>query len=117
MEEIFIKNIGGWTYIINPESNINKQDITGKYLWFCKNKKTLISLAKDILKKYGLLCAKVPSADIPLNTDFVLCVYDTEPKLKTELAKYSDDTIKYRYWKSDADTRRGIYSKKQREGK
>ena len=96
MKKIYLENIDGWTYIVNPDSKNKRTDITGKYLWFSSNKQSLISMAEDILVKYGLLCAKVPQSDIPSNDSFILCVYDSSLKLKHELAKYSDDVILYR---------------------
>ncbi|MFA5790730.1 MAG: hypothetical protein WC976_06690 [Caldisericia bacterium] len=89
---------------------MNRKSVIGKYLWFSSNKKALMSMAEDILVKYGLLYAKVPQSDIARNNSFVLCIYDIGPKLKHELAKYSDDVILYRYWKSEADTNAKKYS-------
>ena len=84
---------------------------------FSDEKKLLIDLAKSILEKYGLFNAKVPSYDTPRQSEnggfgFVLCVYDTSPKLKHELKQYGNNkTIHYRYWKSDKATLEGKYSK------
>jgi hypothetical protein len=50
------------------------------------------------------------------NTDYVLCLYDKDDSRKFELSeKYPQrletDSYCYRYWKSDIDTIKGIYSK------
>jgi hypothetical protein len=49
--------------------------------------------------------------------DYVLCLYCKDESRKNELAeKYTGfPGVKYRYWKSDADTRSGIYSEKYNE--
>lgn len=91
-----------WLYnnnIENPQEVYSR--ISGKYLFFSKEKSRLIEIAKEILVKYGLYVAKVPRATKILNGgDFVLCVYDSEDKYKDALAKYGDDeVVHYRYWK------------------
>ena len=120
-----------WIYIANyiPVISIDMGNITkksqkqiskfplrcstaGKYLFFSSDKKTLIKLAKKILVKYDLPDAKI-STTPGSGSDYVLCVYDLSPRLKYELKQYADEKkVKYRYWKSDADTLAGKYSKK-----
>lgn len=105
----------GWIWLLNRDivnpKEVN-QKITGKYLFFSKDKNKLIELAKVILKKFKLSVAKVPLTDRPIGEDFVLCVYDKEPRFKYELRGYADEVdIMYRYWKSDVDTLKGKYSK------
>ena len=41
-----------------------------------------------------------------------MCLYDADDSRKSELAeKYKENNkVKYRYWKSDADTLQGSYS-------
>ncbi|MDP7521129.1 MAG: hypothetical protein QF567_02760 [Candidatus Pacearchaeota archaeon] len=98
---------GVWIWFRNTE--ISGKGITGKYLFFSDTRKKLIYLAKKILKEKSLPIAKV---NIKVKgKGFVLCVYDTEPKLKNELKEYADfKDIHYRYWKSDEDTSEGKYS-------
>jgi hypothetical protein len=108
-----------WMYLINPVAGINKQEIAremekpnhgtiGKYLFFSDDKNQLIDLGKKLLAKYDLYIAKVPLSNKPQSTrdkGFVLCIYDSTPKLENELAQYADDEkIIYQHWKSDADT-------------
>ena len=107
-------NSRGWFWVKNDDSNQNRNEITGKYLFFSDNKNELIELAENILEKYSLLVAKTPSSDIPNNSNgfgFVLCVYDTENRYCNELKKLETNTISFRYWKSDNATRAGKYSK------
>jgi len=107
-------NSRGWFWIKNNEETQNRNDITGKYLFFSDDKNELINLAKIVLKKYSLLIAKTPSIDTPNNSKgfgFVLCIYDTENRYCNDLKKLETDTISFRYWKSDNATRAGNYSK------
>lgn len=84
--------------------------IKGKYLFYSEDKEKLIGVAKIILKEFRLLLAKVPLP--PIGKDFVLCIYDKEPRFKNKLRLYADEVdIRYRYWKSNDDTRKGKYSK------
>lgn len=115
----------GWFWIKNKKSTQNKGDITnstrnrgsitGKYLFFSDDKNELIELAKDVLEKYDLAIAKTPSSNIPNSSEgfgFVLCVYDVENRFCEELKKLENDSISFRYWKSDKSTRAGLYSQK-----
>ena len=102
-----------WLYLVNDEAMENQREIeesvkeplhkeVGKYLFFSKDRETLIKLAKKILKKYKLSRAKIPFES---KREFVLCIYDSEPKLKFELEQFADEgTVRYRYWKSDRET-------------
>jgi hypothetical protein len=49
----------------------------------------------------------------PPSGEYVLCLYYKDDSRKYELAKkYGNQSeVKYRYWKSDADTLAGKYSK------
>ncbi len=108
-----------WMYLINPVGGTNKQEIAlemekpnhgtiGKYLFFSDDKKELIELGKTLLDKHDLYIAKVPLSNKPQSIPgkgFVLCIYDSTPKLEHEFAQYAnDEKIIYEYWKSDADT-------------
>ena len=112
------RNYSATQNLIDIQAEREKSDSKiGKYLFFSDEKKLLIDLAKKILEKYDLFTAKVPITNTPKAGDkgfgFVLCVYDTSPKLKDELKQYGDEgmTIHYRYWKSDKATLEGKYSK------
>ena len=99
-------NRNGWLWLLNYSATENLKEIqaeqkktnseVGKYLFFSDEKKLLIDLAKNILEKYDLFNAKVPSYDTPRQSEnggfgFVLCVYDTSPKLKHELKQYGNN--------------------------
>ena len=111
--QIDIKEDYGWIWLFNKKiKNPKSKVITGKYLFFSNDKEKLIKLAKIILIKFNLYEAKVPQSDKPIGTDFVLCVYDKEPRFKDQMKMYADEiNIKYRWWKSDEDTIKGKYSK------
>jgi len=114
-EEISIVEGFGWIWLINKKIKNYKSEykaITGKYLFFSPDKEKLIKLAKTILITFNLYLAKVPLSNKPVGNDFCLCVYDKEPRFKNEMKLYADQiNIKYRYWKSNEDTRNGKYSK------
>lgn len=107
-------NSMGWYWIKNNNSDQIRSDIKGKYLFFADSKEILVKLATNVLEKYNLLIAKVPSSDIP-NTSkgfgFVLCIYDTSNRYCSKLKNLETSTISFRYWKSDNATRAGKYSK------
>ena len=104
---------GFWTYIKAEdwdESERNK--ISGKYLFFSEKKSELILIALYEIQINGFRIAKVSNS--ARTTDYVLCLYWEDDDRKIELAgRYGDNSrIKYRWWKSDADTRAGKYSKR-----
>lgn len=116
-EQIGTKEAYGWIWLFNKKiKNPKSEAITGKYLFFSNNKEKLIKLAKIILIKFNLYKAKVPQSDKPIGNDFVLCVYDKEPRFKDQMKMYADEiNIRYRWWKSNEDTIKGKYSKKYLE--
>lgn len=116
INNIKIEKDFSWIWLLNKKvenfDETNKR-ITGKYLFFSKNKKKLIKLAEVILEKFKLIKAKVPSSSKPIGDEFALCIYDIEPRFKLELRDYADEKeIKYRYWKSDEDTLKGRSSER-----
>ena len=98
-----------WHYYINSRK---KSKITGKYLFFSENKEELNNIAVDELENGGFFHAKINTDEHKKGTDYVLCLYDTDDSRKLELAeKYKENgAVKYRYWKTDADTIQGSYS-------
>ena len=115
IQRIDVKDDGYWIWMFNKNIKnyrVVSKTITGKYLFFSSDKQKLIELAKNILIKFKLYEAKVPSSNKPINKDFVLCVYDKNPRFANKLKQYADEiNIHYRYWKSDEDTLKGKYSK------
>lgn len=85
-------------------------DLVGKYLFFSSDQGKLIQIAKFEIMYHDFEIAKVSVT--PNNNEYVLCLYWTSDERKYELAeRYKKaSNIKYRYWKSNAKTRAGIYS-------
>jgi len=114
-------NRGPWIYFLNQEARADSKDvIKGKYLFFSDDKTKLIEIGKKMLVENNLSHFKIPASDIPNKGEgfgFVLCLYDTEPKLKYKLSKYEEEGVNYRYWKSDDDTRTGKYSENYKKEK
>ena len=112
---INIKDNGIWIYLSRAQFNISNResfkDITGKYLFFSKDKKLLSTIAIDEILNNGFSVAKISSTS-SLN-GHVLCLYYKDDSRKHELkAKYGNNEsgLQYRYWKSDQATDDGIYS-------
>jgi hypothetical protein len=104
----------GWIWIKNKNYLESIDNIKGKYLFFSDDKKELLYLAKVILSKYRLAIAKIPSSNIPNKNKgfgYVLCIYDSKNRYCNELKKFDTNSISFRFWKSDADTRAKKYSK------
>lgn len=101
-----------WIRFGNPkQSSSFTGNLAGKYLFFCKNQDTLKKLCEYEINKHGFEIAKVSKNGN--NGEYVCCLYWINDNRKYELAnryKHRKD-IKYRYWKSNADTRAGKYSK------
>lgn len=106
-----------WTWIENLPSQ-KGLILRGKYLFFSTDRKLLVEIAKAEIGLHGFHYAKV--SNNPWGED-VLCLYSEDDSRKTELAdRYADKpNLRYRYWKSNADTEAGKYSeeflKKERE--
>jgi len=102
----------GWLYI---RSNAEPPyEIAGKYLFYAPGVTTVIRLAIAEIRHRGFHHAKVAPFLIRRATDHVLCLYYANDSRKHELReRYGDDSpsLRYRYWKSDADTLDGKYSK------
>ena len=106
-----IEDTGYWTYVISEKKP--SHDITGKYLFFSEKKERLFEIAKNEILEHDFHLAKVNNSLLGSNTEYVLCLYYHDDSRKYELAeryREKDSDIKYRYWKSDEDTLKGIYS-------
>ncbi|MBI2550435.1 hypothetical protein HYV83_04620 [Candidatus Woesearchaeota archaeon] len=86
--------------------------ITGKYLFFSKQKEELEKIAVEELENGEFFLAKLNKKQHKKGTNYVLCLYFRDDSRKKELArKYGNSSkIQYRYWKSDEDTFKGKYS-------
>jgi len=97
----YIRTIDGldWTIVadIHRRNEISIQK--GKYLFFSKYRDELITLAKEIIRDFDLVLAKV-SVD-SRNGNYVLLVYDILSRYKYHLVKYGNQNVQYRYWKAN----------------
>jgi hypothetical protein len=100
-----------WVRFGDPiQSSSFTGDYAGKYLFFSADKSLLMDIAETEIIEHGFECAKVSQE--PRNADYVLCLYWEASDRSAELAcRYTGRPhVKYRWWKSNADTRKGKYS-------
>jgi hypothetical protein len=105
---------GYWEWFERSDIVAVPYEITGKYLFFSRNRNLLVEIAVEELENGGFHQAKTHMAEItPPSGEYVLCLYFRDATRKYELAKKYQKRIelKYRYWKSDEDTLAGKYSK------
>lgn len=108
-----------WKYFMSDdyfkqfyETSDESHGITGKYLFFHEDPKILEEVAREEIENNGFQVAKRNTRLLGTSTEYVLCLYYVDDSRKIELAKkYQEKNVKYRYWKSDEDTRKGKYSK------
>jgi len=102
---------GYWIWLFSEEKP--NYEITGKYLFFCKDKDKLIEIATNEIENHGFHEAKVNMNLLEGQTEHVLCLYYKDGSRKRELADRNKQEygVKYRYWKSDLATLSGQYSK------
>ena len=88
--------------------------ITGKYLFFSPDRERLVAIALEELESGAFHQAKTQMPGLQAGEDYVLCLYYRDDSRRHELAaRYGGrEGIRYRYWKSDAATRRGEYSER-----
>jgi hypothetical protein len=113
--EIPVHEDGYWIRFGDPmQSSSYTGDFAGKYLFFSNDKVQLITIAQNEIWNHSFECAKVSQE--ARNEDYVLCLYWDSSDRGAELAmRYKDRVdIKYRWWKSNEDTRRGKYSKQNK---
>jgi len=100
------------------ETNAGYQSrLDGKYLFFSENKQSLIDLVEDEVVNHGFKTAKI--INYPKGSDYVACLFWTGDDRKYELAdRYKNsNNVKYRYYKSNADTLDGKYSEQFKKEK
>jgi len=100
-----------WIRLGEPtQSSSFTGNLEGKYLFFSSDRDKLLNIAKYEISIHGFDIAKVSVN--PNSNEYVLCLYWMNNERKFELAtRYKNSDVKYRYWKSNADTRAGKYSK------
>ena len=105
---------GYWEWFDRSDIPIAPYEITGKYLFFSLNRDLLVEIAINELENGGFHHAKTHMEGVtPPSGEYVLCLYYKDDSRKYELAekyRYRSE-LKYRYWKSDADTFAGKYSR------
>jgi hypothetical protein len=101
---------GYWLHVSTREPP--PYEITGKYLFFSEDKDQLIEIARNEIIHHGFHRAKINAELLGRNVEHVLCLYYRDDTRKDELAdrNQNDYRVKFRYWKSDADTEEGKYS-------
>jgi hypothetical protein len=101
---------GYWIWLLSEEKPNYK--ITGKYLFFYKDKDKLIRIAANEIEKHGFHRAKVNERLLEGQSEHVLCLCYKDDSRKRELADRNKKEygVEYRYWKSDEATRKGQYS-------
>ncbi|HAS28073.1 MAG TPA: hypothetical protein DCR59_02615 [Dehalococcoidia bacterium] len=105
---------GYWEWFDRADTLTVPYEITGKYLFFSLDRALLVEIAINELENGGFHHAKTHMVGVsPPSGEYVLCLYYKDDSRKHELAeKYGNRSeLKYRYWKSDADTLGGKYSK------
>ncbi|MDP2807389.1 MAG: hypothetical protein Q8O74_04530 [bacterium] len=102
--------LGCWEHYISKEKIPYK--ITGKYLFFSVNRNVLKKIATTEIKNHNFHHAKIKTEEAIEGDDFVLCLYYSDDSRKFELSERykSCAGVRYRYWKSDLDTKIGKYS-------
>jgi hypothetical protein len=110
-EPIMIDKEDGWLTIQHLEFDEAEMKLKGKYLIFSPNVETLVGIAIKEITEHNFGVAKVSIES--KGKDHVLCLYWKDDSRKGELAdRYKQrHDVAYRWWKSDADTRAGKYSK------
>lgn len=98
----------------NEEQHPERPHITGKFLFFAPDKDRLLAIAREELAEHGFAAAKVSQIPQPGQTDHVLCLYCRagDTGLGDALKARHPETLglRFRGWKSDADTRAGKFS-------
>lgn len=100
-----------WLRIGEPtQSSSFMGDLDGKYLFFSDDPELLMQIMEDEIENHGFEVAKVIKE--PRGTEHVACLYWHNPDRKHELAERYANTpnLKYRYYKTNADTRARKYS-------
>lgn len=109
MDELIRKENAGWLHIYSDDYSTEMgNSIKGKYLFFSKNRESLISILEKEITKHGFFYGKISLVDAKGDGSSVLCLYWKDESREQELSfRY----IRRVHWKSDEETKNGIYSK------
>jgi hypothetical protein len=86
--------------------------ITGKYLFYVPDPWVLLDIALLEIRQWGFHRAKISTRPPASSEEYVLCLYYRDDSRRRELAQRWAGRVKYRWWKSDALTGRGVYGGK-----
>jgi hypothetical protein len=108
---MIMMNDGYWVRFFNDIEP--DYEITGKYLFFSENVNKLLEIVYNEIENYNFPQAKVNKELDIYDKEYVLCLYYKDDSRKHELYKRNKENynVKYRFWKSNEDTRMGKYSK------
>jgi hypothetical protein len=100
---------GYWLWVRTSEDEPYR--VSGKYLYFAEDPMALLKIALEEVGHQGFHRAKV-NAEVVSGTEHVLCLYWKDDSRRYELSDRNSALygVKYRWWKSDADTFAGKYS-------
>ena len=102
---------GYWVWVRPKERG--SHHVSGKYLFFSKDTEKLKEIALAEIRTHGFHQAKYNTEPLVGQTESVLCLYYSDESRQHEVAKRARAYgVKYRYWKSDADTAAGRYSER-----
>lgn len=101
-----------WLRVGDPnQSSSFNGDLDGKYLFFSWSQEMLMQIIETEVLEHGFSVGKV--IDEPRGSDYVACLYWHDASRDHELEKRwaRHPNVKYRHYKTNADTRAGKYSK------
>lgn len=107
----------GWLYVTTDEAErtpSNWDALTGKYLFFSPNLRTLLEVAEQELRQHDFHVSKVSPKPNHLGVH-ALCLYHSDDSRRKELAgrwreQYYSRGVQYRYWKTNEAALAGQYS-------
>lgn len=103
-EHFFNENVSPYhKSIFISEYNKQYNGTIGKYMFSSDNRDELVNLAKETIAINDLYTSKV-SIDKGIHPNYLLCVYDYEERVTSDMSKKSTDSIEFGGWKSDEDT-------------
>lgn len=113
LSENVVRMDEGFWVVYRRKRDADFDSVTGKYLFFSSDFAALEKIAVEEIENQGFILAKINDPFYKKGPDFVLCLYYTDDSRKQELEdRYSGTKgVKYRYWKSNEETRKGQYSK------
>lgn len=102
---------GYWLDVLGDEPV--PYEVMGKYMFFSTEPMALLKAAETEIAEHGFHVAKVNATPMG-GREHVMCLYYVNDSRRRELADRNRELygLKYRWWKSDADTEAGKYSER-----